>query len=95
MATEHAMATMERDANDRIDAAMQTLGERLGVTAPEVVPERLDTRMVGIRTLERHATVLEALVASTEPTKGSPKATDSKAYVAKEQPDERSKDAKR
>lgn len=63
MATEHAMATMERDANDRIVDANATLSKLLAIEIPDAPAERLDARMTQIRMLERHADVLEAIAA--------------------------------
>lgn len=61
MATEHAMAIMENDANKRIDAALAAIADRFTLVVPSMVPERLDPRMKGIRMIEHHADVLEAI----------------------------------
>lgn len=65
MATERVMATLEAEANARTRAALDVLTERFGLDLPVPPAERLDARMAQIRVIQRHADVLDALVAAT------------------------------
>lgn len=62
MATEHAMATMEKEAQDRIDAALATLSAQLQIEIPPEQFERADARMKQVRSLQRQATILDLIV---------------------------------
>lgn len=67
MATEHAMATMEKAANDRIAAAFETLTHRFGFELPVQPFERGDNRYLQVKGLEHQADVLELIVEASAP----------------------------
>ena len=71
MATRHAIATMESEAQRRIDEASATLAERFGVAVPEVTFERRPELRI-LRQMETSATFLEAIAgAQGGATKGA------------------------
>lgn len=71
MATRHAIATMESEAQRRIDEASATLAERFGVEVPAVPFERRPELRI-LRQMETSATFLEAIAgAQAGATKGT------------------------
>jgi len=61
MATEHAMATMEKEANDKITSALSALSTELKIEIPPEQWERSDARMRQVRGLQRQAMILELI----------------------------------